>query len=167
MSEVTISWGRLIQNRKQVQFSWLHAFWSAFFVILMVQFWWAFWNFRTVEYWSFFSLIGVVLAAATLVISALLLTPDRSHAKFIDLECLYYEQARPLFLLGAYLLIQLVLNDTLIFKMPFLHTENLIRFLGVGFALVLAWSPSKRLHTSLPIATATLLAIFMFNTFML
>ena len=167
MSEVTISWGRLIQNRKRVQFSWLHAFWSAFFVILMVQFWWAFWNFRTVEYWSFAALFGVVLAAVTLVICALLLTPGRSYAENIDLECLYYEQARPLFLLGAYLLVQLVLNDTLIFKMPFLHTENLIRFLGAAFALALAWSPSKRLHTAFPIASATLLAIFMFNTFML
>ncbi len=133
----------------------------------MVQFWWAFWNFRTVEYWSIAALFGVVLAAVTLVICAVLLTPGRSYAENIDLECLYYEQARPLFVLGAYLLIQLVLNDTLIVKTPFLHTENLIRFLGAAFALALAWSPSKRLHTAFPIVTATLLAVFMFNTFML
>ena len=167
MSEVTISWGRLIQSRKQVHFSWLHAFWSAFFVILMVQFWWAFWNFRTVDYWSFFALIGVVLAAVALVICALLLTPGRSYAEYIDLEYLYYEQARPLFILGAYLLIQLIVNDTLIVKMPFLHTENLIRFVGAAFALALAWSPSKRLHSRFPIGAAALLAIFMLNNLML
>ena len=90
ISEVTISWGRLIQNRHQVQFSLLHAFWSVFLLLLMIQFWWAFWNFRIIENWSFGALMGPVLGAVALVLCALLLTPGRSQAPPINLEELVF-----------------------------------------------------------------------------
>ena len=102
ISEVTISWGRLIQNRHQVQFSLLHAFWSVFVLLLMIQFWWAFWNFRIIEDWSFAALMGPVLGAIALVLCALLLTPSRSLDPPINLEELYFAHSRPFFLLGAF-----------------------------------------------------------------
>lgn len=166
ISEVTISWGRIIQYRKTIRFSLLHAFWSAFVLILMIQYWWAFWNFRIIEDWSFSALVGTVMSAIALVICALLLTPGRANTERIDLELLYYEHSRPLFLFGAYLLIQLIVNDSLIVGMSFLHTENIVRLIGAALALVLAWSPNKRLHTVLPLVCTALLVIFMLNNFM-
>ncbi len=166
MSEVTVSWGRLIQHRNQVRFSWLHAFWSAFIMLLMIQFWWGFWNFRTVEDWSLFALIGVVLEATTLVICALLLTPGRSLSGSIDLESLYFEHSRPFFLFGAFVLIQFSLIDTLVVGIPIFHMENLIRFLATAVVILLAWSSNSHLHSALAIVCVLLLAVFLINTIM-
>lgn len=166
LSEVIISWGRLIQNRKRVRFSLLHAFWSAFVLILMIQFWWAFWNFRTVENWSLFALMGIVLASVALILCALLLTPGRSHTQDVDLESLYYEHARPFFIIGAFLLFQFSMNDILIIGTPFLHTENYVRIFGAAMVLMLAWSPNRRLHVTFPFISTILLIYFMLNTFM-
>ena len=68
ITEVTIGWGRLLQQRRRVRLSWLHAFWSLFTLFLMIQLWWGFWNFRTVERWSLAGLLAVVLEAITLVL---------------------------------------------------------------------------------------------------
>jgi len=38
LNEVTKSWGRLLQDRRHVRFSLLHGFWSAFILLLMIQF---------------------------------------------------------------------------------------------------------------------------------
>jgi hypothetical protein len=67
-SEVTVAWGRLIQDRARVPISWLHAFWLVFALFLLIQFWWGFWNFRIIEKWSLLSLTGVVVEAITLVV---------------------------------------------------------------------------------------------------
>ena len=166
MSEVTVSWGRLVQHRNQVRFSWLHTFWSAFILFLMIQFWWGFWNYRTVEDWSLFALIGVVLEATTLVMCALLLTPGRSLSGSLDLERLYFEHSRPFFLFGVFLLIQFSLVDTLVVGIPIFHMENFIRFLAVAVVSILAWSSSLRLHFALSIVCVLLLAVFLINTVM-
>ncbi len=167
IGEVTVCWGRLLQHRDQVRFSWIHLFWSAFILVLMIQFWWGFWNFRTVEGWSFASLIGVVLEAITLVVCSLLLTPGRSLSGEVDLGRLYYDNARPFFLLGGLLLLQLGLIDTLVLGMPLIHMENLIRLVALGVVALAAWSSDTRLHTMLPIAAALLLGIFLVNSIML
>lgn len=78
----------------------------------------SFWNFRTVEAWSLLSLIGVVLESITLVICALLLTPGRASSGAVDLEELYYSSARPFFLLGVLLLVQLSCVDTFVLGTP-------------------------------------------------
>ena len=67
ITEVTISWGRLLQHRGRVRFSALHGFWSTFLLFIMIQFWWGFWNYRTVEDWSLTSLLIFVSEGIALV----------------------------------------------------------------------------------------------------
>lgn len=161
LSEVSLAWARLLQNRTHVRFSWLHGFWSAFTVFLMVQFWWGFWNFRTVEAWSLLGLLGVVAETMTLVLCALLLTPPRALAGAVDLGALFHDGARTFFLVGAVLLVQLSLVDSLILGTPLLHVENGVRLLGVGVALAAARSASPRFHGVLAAVSAALLGAFL------
>ncbi len=167
LTEVTVSWGRLLQNRRRVRFSWLQGFWSAYLVFFMVQFWWGFWNFRTVAGWSLASLLAVVAEAITLVLCALLMTPRQVGEGPVDLEALYFESARPFFLMAALLLVQLCLVDVAIVGLPLLHEENLVRLVGLVVVGVGAASSDRRVHRALPVAAAALMAIFLLNALML
>ena len=162
ITEVTISWGRLIQSRARVTFSAIHGFWSAFLLVMMIQLWWGFWNFRTVEEWSFLALVAVVAEAVTLVLCALLMSPRDPGPDHLDLERHYLENARPFFLLGGLLLVQLTLVDDLVLGTPFLHPENAVRLPGVALTVAGAATSSRRVHMTLPFVAAVLLVGFLF-----
>ncbi len=86
ITEVTISWGRLLQHRSRVRFSGLHVFWSTFLLFIMIQFWWGFWNYRTVDNWSLPTLLIFMSATIALVLCAIVLVPGRVISGDIDLE---------------------------------------------------------------------------------
>ena len=161
ISEVTFSWGRLVQSRARITFSALHAFWSVFLLLLMVQFWWGFWNFRTVEHWSFVSLVAVIAEAVTLVLCALVLSPRLEGGENLDLGQLYFDNSRPFFVLGMLLLLQLAAVDALVLGSPLVHQENLFRLPGILLTGVAASSRSKRVHWALPILAAGLFVGFL------
>ena len=167
IAELTISWGRLLQRRAQVRFSALHAFWSIFTLFLAVQFWWGFWNYRTVEHWSLGSLLFFVLQGISLVFLTILLAPGRADSGHLNLQDLYYENARPFFLVGAGLLALTSVADTFVLGMPIGHTENLLRLVGIGAATCVGWSTNRRLHVGLPIVAAVLLVLFLARAYML
>ena len=114
MSEVMICWARIIQRRDQVQFSLLHAFWSVFVVFMIIQFWWGFWNGRNVENWSLLGLLGVVIQCTIMVVNAILLTPDRSFKDEVNLEQIYFDNAKPFFLLASIMLVCLSVTDSFV-----------------------------------------------------
>lgn len=164
VTEVTIAWGRLIQHRDRVRFSWLHGFWSAFSLFLMIQLWWGFWNFRTVESWSLLALLAVVTEAIALVLCALVLVPRSfDDAAACDMGALYRRNARPFFLIAAWLITQFTLVDVQVLGMPLLHPENAMRVPGVALALVAGLSDDPRVHTAAPIVALALLAGFLLN----
>jgi hypothetical protein len=111
VTEVTVSWGRALQNWANVKFSWLHAFWSVFVLVVIVQFWWGFWNYRDVENWPFAALLLVVAEALTLVLCAIVLSPSRSWSETVDLGAIYDRSARPFFLTGAVVMLLLCVTD--------------------------------------------------------
>lgn len=161
ITEVTISWSRVLQMRDRVQFSWLHAFWTVFMFVLMVQFWWGFWNFRFVESWSLHSLLSVVAEAITLVLAALLLAPRGIDSEPLDLGAMFFSNSRLFFLLGAAVVLQLALVDTLVAGLPFLSLENLFRMPGFVLALVAASTTSVRAHRALAAGASLLLIGFL------
>jgi hypothetical protein len=160
LAEVTVAWGRLLQDRKSVRFSWLHGFWSVFIWLLMVQFWWGFWNFRRVETWTLGALLLVVVETMILVVCAILLTPVRSASHHTDLRALYFANARPFFLLGALLMLLLGIGDTFVLGGPILYGENAVRLAGAGLALTMALVRAPIVHRLLPIVAGGLLASF-------
>ncbi len=167
IAEVTISWGRLLQHRDRVRFSGLHAFWSTFILFLMIQYWWGFWNARTVDNWSLASLLIFVSATIALVLCAIVLVPGRVISGDINLEDLYYENARPFFLLAAVFLGLATVGDIFVLGVPIGHTENLVRFLGIGLATFVASSTDHRVHIGFPIVAVVFMAVFLATAYML
>ena len=161
IAEVTISWGRIVQIRTRVSFSWLHGFWSVFLLLLMIQFWWGFWNFRNVEVWSFGALLAVVVLVITLVFCALLLVPRLSGSERLDLLELFLSNVRPFFLLGAFLIVQLAVVDVVVAGTPLVHPENAIRLVAVFVTLAAAASTNVRFHTAIAVCAAALLSGFL------
>lgn len=161
ISELAISWGRALQLRHRLSFSWLHLFWTLFIVFLMVQFWWGFWNFRFVETWSLAALFGVLIEAITLVLAALLLAPRSVESGPLELNELFFANSRLFFLLGAALICQLGIVDSLVAGAPVATLENAFRVPGVGVALFAAQSTSTRVHCALALLTVLLLAGFL------
>lgn len=165
ISEIASAWGGMLRSRTRVRFHWLHAFWSVFSVLLMVQFWWGFWEYRDIETWSFPGLLAVVGECLVLVIAAMVLVPRGEVMESLDLRAHYFAQSRLFFSLGALLLVQLTLIDRLVGGQPFRHPENLFRIPGIAVALVAALSRNEMLHGVLAGAGMTLLVGFLAFTF--
>jgi hypothetical protein len=161
ISEMTISWGRALQLRHRLSFSWLHLFWTLFIVFLMVQFWWGFWNFRHVEPWTLQALLSVLVEAVTLVLAALLLAPRAVESGPLNLNELFFANSRLFFLLGAALIFQLGAVDALVAGKPVASLENAFRVPGIGVALFAAGSTSTRLHYAVAVLALLLLAGFL------
>jgi len=167
LTEITVSWGRLLQRRCEVNFSWLHTFWSAFVVLMMIQFWWGFWNFRVVEDWTLASLLAVVAETITLVLCALQLVPRRSATGAIDLEDLYFANARVFFILAVIVMIQFCAWDVIVLGIPVFHAENLIRASAAVVSGFMAWNLDARLHKLMPVVSTLLLGLFLSKAYML
>ena len=160
MSEIASTWGRLLRARERVDFYWLHSFWSAFMVLMMVQFWWGFWEFRVVESWSFPGLVAVVAESLVLVLAAMALLPGPDQGGSIDLRAHYFAQCRVFFTLGALLLLLLTLVDALIGRQPFLHPENAVRLPAMILAASAALFVNERFHVLFTLAASALFIFF-------
>jgi hypothetical protein len=165
LSEVVSTWGRALRERARVRFYWLHAFWSAFTILLTIQFWWGFWEFRVVEHWSFVGLVAVVSECLVLVLAAIVLLPNLEGARPLDLRVHYFAQCRLYFGLGAVLLLQLALVDAWVGGQPFVHAENAVRLPGLLIAALAAARPSEKLHTAIAVSASVLFAGFLLVSF--
>lgn len=165
LSEVASAWGRMLRGRARIRFYPLHAFWSVFVVLMMIQFWWGFWEYREVGDWTFLRLMAVVLEALVLVIAALVLTPDEPIAAALDLRQHFYANSKLFFALGGAVIAQLAIVDFVVGRQPFWHAENAIRSIGFALAAVAAWSADERLHGALALLAGVLFFVFVAVTF--
>jgi hypothetical protein len=158
LSEVLSGWGRLLRVRQRVAGYWVHNAWALLLVLLMVQFWWGLWQFRGVEPWTFLSFLGVLLPALNLVVLAFLVTPDVSGDQPLDLRAQFFQSKSWFFALGALLIAQLAVINTLIEAEPLLGVRNLYRLAAVALLAALARSESERFH-ALAVAAAWVLLV--------
>ena len=161
--ELTISWARLLQNRENVQFYWLHGFWSVFMLFLIVQFWWGFWNFRTLEEWSLTALALLVLETITLVLCVIVITPTRIFAGELNLERFYFENAKPFFLIAALAFAQFGFVDIFLMETPIFHETTLVRAAAFSVCVAVAFTQNRIIHRAFPFVGLSLLAAFLLN----
>jgi hypothetical protein len=161
ITEVTVSWGRVLQSRERVTFSWLHGFWSVVALFLMVQLWWGFWNFRLVETWTLPSLLLVVGEAINLVLCGLLLAPRLEGDRALDLQVLFLHNSKLFFLLGALLISQLAVVDSIVLGQSIFVAENVPRALAVGLLLSATFVEKPRTHVAVAACSVALLAGFL------
>ena len=160
LTEISAGWLRLLRNRARVRFSTLHAAWSLFSVLMLIQLWWGFWQFRTVEAWSFPGLLAVVGESLLLAFAGTVLLPEVGSEGEIDLRSYFLEQSRLYFSMGAAVILLLTVTDLLVAGQPFLHAENAFRLPGAIVAVTAAVFPNPRLHSAL-----ALLAFALFTGF--
>lgn len=160
MSEVVSVWGRLLRRRRQVRLCWIHASWSLFVLVLLVQMWWGFWSYRVVEDWTFGALLMVVMDALLMVLAALVITPSDPLEPGLDLRAFFLGNRRLFFGISALLLLQLALSDAVVSRQPLIHPENAFRLAGLALVAVAARSESVALHGAIVALGFLLLAGF-------
>jgi hypothetical protein len=160
ISEILSGWGHLIRTRHAVRFYWLHAAWSVFLLLLLVQFWSGMWEYRSRADWSYFAMLAVLLDALPLIAVAVLLTPGSREEGDLDLREYYFRMRPWVFGLGAFTMLQLAVVDASIGGQPLLHPENAVRGAGAAVALTLALSRSERVHGVLAVLCFLLLGVF-------
>ncbi|MEO1596886.1 MAG: hypothetical protein AAFS02_16720 [Pseudomonadota bacterium] len=166
ISEVTIAWARVLQQKPTPKVSWLHGFWSVFSLLLMIQFWWGFWRYRTVENWSFVSLITALTVVITLSLCALMLVPRTTAGRNLDSETTYFDNAPRFFILGGSFILLVTAMDIFILGSPALHIENAFRGTGAIAAFGMAATKGPKMHYGFAILSAALLVGFLATTSM-
>ncbi|MEM1144020.1 MAG: hypothetical protein AAGI88_15685 [Pseudomonadota bacterium] len=161
ISEVTIAWARVIQQKPTPKVYGLHGFWSVFSLLLMIQFWWGFWRYRTVVSWSLGSLVTALTVVITLSLGALMLVPRTKAGAHLDSQALYFDNAPKFFVLGGCFILLVSAMDIMVLGSPALHIENVFRGGGAVAAFGMAATSSEKLHYGFAFVGAALLAGFL------
>jgi hypothetical protein len=164
ISEFTVAWARVLQQKIKTKIYWLHGFWSVFSLFLLIQFWWGFWRYRTVENWTLMSLVIVLAVVVTLSLCTLMLVPRVRTDINLDSRAAYFDNAAKFFILGASFIFLVSVMDVLILGSPMLHVENIFRCVGVIIALGMASTTSEKIHTGFVFLSITLLFGFLATT---
>ena len=157
VTEVLLGVGRLIRERQQVKFYWVHVFWMFGLLVLMIQRWWAFWQFQELPLDSFATFLAFSMPTFTFVLAALLITPKIPAQGILDLREYYFRQRVFFFPIVASILVQFSLLQLVLIDRSLLHPGSILRHIGAAALLGLAWSKSSGLHQS---AVFVLLALF-------
>ena len=166
ISEVTIAWARVLQQKAAPKIYWLHGFWSVFSLFLMIQFWWGFWRYRTVEIWSLTSLVTSLTVVITLSLCALMLVPRIHVDNGFDSQATYFDNSPRFFFLGGCFIVLVGAMDTMILGSPKMDAENLFRGAGAIVAFGMAATKSKKIHTAFVFVSIVLLSGFLSTTSM-
>ena len=166
ISEVTVAWGRVLQQKTATKVHWLHGFWSIFSLFLMIQFWWGFWRYRTVESWSLVSLVMALVVVITLTLCALMLVPRMRGDITFDSRSTYFDNAAKFFILGGSFILLVMVMDVLILGSPIVHIENLFRGAGAIIAFGMASTGHEKVHSGFVFISVVLLIGFLATTSM-
>jgi uncharacterized membrane protein len=166
ISEVTVAWARILQQKATTKIYWLHGFWSVFSLFLMIQFWWGFWRYRTVESWSLLSLITALTVVITLSMCALMLVPRIRADISFDSHATYFDNSPRFFFLGGCFIVLVTVMDAMVLGSPTLSTENIFRGAGAIVAFAMAATRSKKIHSGFVFVSVALLSGFLATTSM-
>ena len=95
------------------------------------------------------------------MLAVLVLIPGTASDETLDLRRHFFASSRLFFSLGAVLLVQLAVVDSVVGEQAFFGSENLFRLPGVLVAGVAASSTDERLHTALAIVSGLLMVGFL------
>jgi len=97
VSEILVSWGRLIRHRGEVRPSGLYLGFSVLLLLFLVLHWQGFWAYRTVPFDHGLQSIVILLPPLVIALIAFILTPDITRGDQFDLEAYYFEVSRWVF----------------------------------------------------------------------
>lgn len=161
MSQMLVSWGRLLKARSRVVGYWVHAAWSGMIVLFMILFWWELWQYRGMESWSFLALLWTILNAMFIVLSAYILIPPVSDEGEIDLRAFYYDSAPLFFVITVLGMISIAVSDLLLDPGRVHWGETASRLAWLPFGVWVAMTKNPKVH-----AAITVVAVFLYGAFL-
>ena len=164
LSELVTAWGALLRHRENVRFHWLHAFWSMFMVVFMIQTWWGIWNFAAIEQWSFMVLCALTVQNLMLVETAQILSPRVDHDRPADMKDFFFSNSKVFFLVATSLLLVLTINDIVWLELPLFNIENIVRFGGMAVCTLAAFSQNERFHALVAALASAMFIAFVIPT---
>jgi hypothetical protein len=144
VSEILANWGQQIRARKRLPPFFLHITATALLLYLHLAFLWAGWANRGIE-WTFPQYLLVAASACVLGLCAHIMKLDTTPGAPSPREQ-YFGNSRPAYtVLALYPLLVIAISfssGTNLGGAPF----TLLRTVGIGLLLSLAWSKSERYH---------------------
>lgn len=93
LTEVFGGWGRLIRSGLPVRWYPLWVAWSAYLVILTIQYWSGIWPYRDASFAEGYKVVWLALPTFTVIILSYLFSPDPLSDECVDLEERYWKAA--------------------------------------------------------------------------
>lgn len=155
---------RLVRAGSRVRWHWLPLVWAVLLFVGVIQFWWAYYRIIRAPIWS--NLFAFLLPLTTFVVLYLLCAaalPDPEAGESIDLETFYFSDTQRRWFFGLLaLMFSLAIGTSWLTHGRLDWEPDSLRFIGLVFFLLLAWSRNRILHMIAACVIAGLLAAFIF-----
>jgi hypothetical protein len=163
LTEILTGVARSIRCRTSVEAYWVHSILVIALFIALLQQWWEIWGLRDTAEWSFLALLIMLAAPVCLFLSAHLVFPEPVEGKV--LRDYYYEEMRPIWILGALAVVASTSFRPLIFGDALFSPDNATSFIGLAGFVTLFVSKRRAFHAIfLPVLLILLLADIFFWT---
>ncbi|MDJ0910647.1 MAG: hypothetical protein QNI99_15715 [Woeseiaceae bacterium] len=147
VTEILTGLAQRIRHRADVSGYWVHYCGVALILFALIQNWWELWERRYAADWTFFTLVLMLIAPASMYLIAHLIFPQPMRGS--DIRAHYFSQTRPIWSLAVLAVVSSVMLGPLAFGSELLTADNAAS--GVLFAgfLALAISRNPILHAVL------------------
>ena len=155
VTEILTGLAQRIRHRDNVTGYWVHYCGVTLVLFALIQNWWELWERREAANWTFFSLVLMLIAPASMYLIAHLMFPKPVQNS--DIRAYYFSQTRPIWSLALLAVVSSVMLGPLAFGSELLTADNASSGLLFAGFLALAISRSPTLHAILVPAFLTLI----------
>lgn len=157
--------GQQIEFRTQVRGYWPSLAWAVILLVIHIQTWWSMFPLRYKQDWTFLGFLIVLLQPIVLYLLAAVVLPAPQSGERVDLRAHYYGQSRWFF--GLFVMLLLIsLAKGLMLSGGRLDPVDLafhLAFLSTSVACAVSARP--RVHETVTVATAALIAVYIAELF--
>lgn len=114
MSELLMSWGRIIRNRQRMQQPWLLAGWSFWLLIIMTYHYLGFWEYQAYDFTRVAPMLLFLAAPIMMVLLTFALMPEIRHYRDTNLQQHFLKQKNWFFAMVIIFLILSRASDPLL-----------------------------------------------------
>ena len=147
VAEVLTGIAKQIRWRHSIAGYWVHSCGVSLIFLALLQNWWELWQLSQMPEWTFFSLVLMLIAPASLYLIAHLIFPEPMRNS--DFRSHYYGAMRPIWWLAILTVLSSTLFRPIAFGADVLVMDNAVSALMLAGFVALAVSKNLTLHASL------------------
>ena len=158
VTEILTGLAQRIRHRDSISGYWVHYCGVGLVLFALIQNWWELWERRNAADWTFFSLVLMLIAPASMYLIAHLMFPKPSRGS--DIRAYYFSQTRPIWSLAMLAVVSSVMLGPLAFGSELLTADNASSVVLFAGFVALAVSRNALLHA---ILVPTFLALIIWD----